>query len=102
MPRWCWPTPASGTCPRYDQSFFETLYPGVVVHAVLGTVLAFGAMLAVYAARIIRVTPRFTKVVIGMGGALVLLMLVNLVSHFFLPNGIGIRADSTLGKCSAW
>lgn len=77
--------------------FFESAFQGIVVHAVLGTVLAFGAMLGVYATRIIRVTPKFTKVVVGMGGALVLLMLVNLVSRLFLPDGIGIRADTPLG-----
>lgn len=77
--------------------FFETAYAGIVVQAVLGTVLAFAAMLGVYATRIIRVTPKFTKVVVGMGAALVLLMLVNLVSYLFLPQGIGIRTDSTLG-----
>lgn len=77
--------------------YFETRFQGIVVQAVLGTVLAFGAMLGVYATRIIRVTPKFTKVVVGMGGALVLLMLVNLVSYLFLPSGIGIRTDSTLG-----
>lgn len=76
---------------------FETAYAGIVVQAVLGTVLAFAAMLGVYATRIIRVTPKFTKVVVGMAAALVLLMLVNLVSYLFLPQGIGIRTDSTLG-----
>lgn len=77
--------------------YFENAYAGIVVQAVLGTVLAFTTMLGVYATRIIRVTPRFTKIVVGMGGALVLLMLVNLVSYLFLPEGIGIRTDSTLG-----
>lgn len=77
--------------------FFEAAYSGIVVQAVLGTVLAFAAMLGVYATRIIRVTPKFTKIVIGMGGALLLLMVVNLVSRLFLPEGIGIRTDSTLG-----
>lgn len=76
---------------------FEIAYQGIVLHAILGTVLAFGAMLGVYATRIVRVTPKFTKVVVGMGLALVALMLVNLVSYLFLPNGIGIRTDSTLG-----
>ncbi len=76
---------------------FESFYSGIVTQAVLGTVAAFVAMLVAYSTRLIRVTPKFTKIVIGAGAGLVLLMLVNLVSYMFLPEGIGIRTDSGLG-----
>ncbi|MGH3322258.1 MAG: Bax inhibitor-1/YccA family protein [Streptosporangiaceae bacterium] len=76
---------------------YESAYAGIVVQAILGTVLAFVGMLAVYASGRIRVTPKFTKIVVGAGFALVGLMIVNLVARIFLPTGIGIRADTPLG-----
>lgn len=76
---------------------FESAYGGIVVQAVLGTVLAFVGMLVAYSSGKIRITPRFTKIAIGAGFALVGLMLVNLVASLFLSSGIGIRADTPLG-----
>ncbi|MEU5995154.1 Bax inhibitor-1/YccA family protein [Spirillospora sp. NPDC047418] len=38
---------------------YNDLYHGVVFQAVIGAALAFGATLAVYALRIVRVTPKF-------------------------------------------
>jgi uncharacterized YccA/Bax inhibitor family protein len=71
---------------------YNDLYHGVVFQAVVGTALAFGAMLAVYALRIIRVTPKFIRFVIAAGLALIGLMLVNLVVQLFgADEGIGIR-----------
>ncbi|WP_018653084.1 Bax inhibitor-1/YccA family protein [Actinomadura flavalba] len=76
-------------------SAYNDLYNGVVFQAVIGTALAFGATLAVYALRIVRVTPKFTKFVIAAGFGLVGLMLVNLLfSVFGADNGIGIRDAS--------
>lgn len=76
---------------------FESAYSGIVTQAVLGTILAFAGVLGVYSTGRIRVTPRFTKMVVAAGFALVGLMVVNLIASFFLPSGIGIRTDSTLG-----
>lgn len=74
---------------------YNDLYNGVVFQAVIGTALAFAAMLAVYALRIIRVTPKFTRFVIGAGIALIGLMFVNLVVQLFGgADGIGIRDGS--------
>jgi uncharacterized YccA/Bax inhibitor family protein len=71
---------------------YNDLYHGVVPQAVLGTALAFGAMLAVHALRIFRVTPNVARFVVAAGFALVGLMLVNLVVQVFGPDsGIGIR-----------
>jgi uncharacterized YccA/Bax inhibitor family protein len=71
---------------------YNDLYNGVVFQAVIGTALAFGAMLAVHAFKIIRVTPKFTRYVIAAGFALVGLMIVNLLFQLFgADDGIGIR-----------
>ncbi|RSN70682.1 MULTISPECIES: Bax inhibitor-1/YccA family protein [Actinomadura] len=71
---------------------YNDLYHGVVLQAVIGTALAFAATLAVYALRIVRVTPKFVRFVVAAGAALVGLMLVNLVVVLFGgEDGIGIR-----------
>ncbi|MFB4310771.1 Bax inhibitor-1/YccA family protein [Actinomadura sp. GTD37] len=67
-------------------------FHGVVFQAVIGTALAFGGTLAVYALRIVRVTPKFARFVIAAGAALVALMFLNLLVHAFGGDeGIGIR-----------
>jgi uncharacterized YccA/Bax inhibitor family protein len=76
--------------------FYEDVYSGVVFQAVVGTALAFGAMLAVYALRIIRVTPRFTRFVVAAGIGLLGLMLVNWLASYFIADGIGIRSGGAL------
>ena len=75
---------------------YNDLYNGIVFQAVVGTALAFAAMLTVYALRIVRVTPKFTKFVVAAGLALMGLMLVNWVATFFIADGIGIRAGGPL------
>ncbi|ACY96629.1 Bax inhibitor-1/YccA family protein [Thermomonospora curvata] len=77
--------------------FFETLYHGIVLQAVIGTALAFGGMLAVHSLRIIRVTPKLTRFVVAAGFAMLGLMLINLVVALFNDTGIGIRSDGPLG-----
>lgn len=76
---------------------FNDLYNGIVFQAVIGTALAFGAMLAVYSLRIIRVTPKFTRYVVAAGMAVLGLMLVNLVVSLFNDTGIGIRENGLMG-----
>lgn len=76
---------------------YNYLYNGIVFQAVLGTALAFAAVLAVYSLRIIRVTPKFTKFVVAAGFGLIALMLVNLVVGMFNDTGIGIREYGPLG-----
>ncbi|MDH2428774.1 Bax inhibitor-1/YccA family protein [Sphaerisporangium sp. TRM90804] len=77
--------------------FYNTAYDGVVIAAVFGTMVAFAGVLAVYALKIFRPTPKFTKFVVAAGFAAVGLMLLNLVAGFFIPGGLGLRADSPLG-----
>ncbi|QXJ24392.1 Bax inhibitor-1/YccA family protein [Actinomadura graeca] len=71
---------------------YNDIYHGVALQAVVGTALAFGATLAVYALRIVRVTPKFGRFVIAAGLALIGLMLVNVIVQVFGgDDGIGIR-----------
>jgi uncharacterized YccA/Bax inhibitor family protein len=76
---------------------YNDVYNGVVLQAVIGTALAFGAMLTVYSLRIVRVTPKFVRFVIAAGLALVGLMVLNLLVSFFHVGGIGIRGNGPLG-----
>jgi uncharacterized YccA/Bax inhibitor family protein len=76
---------------------YNDVYNGVVLQAVIGTALAFGAMLTVYALRIVRVTPKFARFAIAAGLALVGLMVLNLLVSVFHVGGIGIRGNGPLG-----
>ncbi|TDD69215.1 Bax inhibitor-1/YccA family protein [Actinomadura rubrisoli] len=74
---------------------YNDVYHGVAFQAVIGTALAFGATLAAYTLRIVRVTPKFARFVIAAGLALIALMLVNVLVHAFGgDDGIGIRDPS--------
>jgi uncharacterized YccA/Bax inhibitor family protein len=81
-------------------SVFESAYSGIVVQAVLGTAIVFAVTLAAYKSGRIRVTPRFTKVVVIAGFAAMGLMLVNLLAGMIGVGdgaGLGLRGDSPLG-----
>ena len=69
---------------------FESYYPGIVAQAVVATFFAAGATLAAYKFFNIRVTAKFTKVVVISTVAFAALMLVNFV--FSLATGsAGLR-----------
>lgn len=57
--------------------FFESLYDGIVVQAVLGTLIVAAVMLAAYRFKVIRVTPMFTKVLVIATVSFALAMLAN-------------------------
>lgn len=67
-------------------AFFEARFPGIVVNALLATVLVFGVMLALYKFRILKNSPVFTKVIVGGGIAIFALTMVNLVLSLFDVN----------------
>ena len=71
--------------------FFNGQYPGIVVQAVLGTAGVTAVMLGLYRSGKIRVTPQFTKMVVGATIGFFLLMMVNLVAGFFTDGGLGLR-----------
>jgi uncharacterized YccA/Bax inhibitor family protein len=59
--------------------YFESFYEGIVAQAVIGTFAAAGVTLAAYKFFNIRVTPKFTKIVIISTIAFAVAMLVNFV-----------------------
>ncbi|MCH7230610.1 Bax inhibitor-1/YccA family protein [Glycomyces sp. L485] len=67
-------------------AFFESRFEGIVVNALLGTVLVFGGMLALYKFRILRNSPMFTKVMVGAGFGIFALIMVNFVAGMFGAN----------------
>jgi uncharacterized YccA/Bax inhibitor family protein len=75
---------------------FEQRWPGIVVQAVTGTVLVAAGMLFVYKIGAIRVTPRFTRVVVGATIGVFGLMVVNLIAYLFSSDGLGLRSGGGL------
>ena len=71
-------------------------YPGIAFQALIGTVGVFVGMLVVYKTGAVRVTPRFTKWLMGALIGVVVLMIVNLVAGFFVPGGLGLRDGGPL------
>lgn len=72
-------------------------YPGVAFQALVGTVGVFVGMLVVYKTGAVKVTPRFTKWLMGAMIGVVVLMLANLVAGFFTGGGLGLREATPLG-----
>lgn len=70
--------------------------PGIILQAITGTALVFGGMLVVYKTGAVKVTPRFTKWLIGAMIGVVGLMLVNLIASFFVSGGLGLRDGGPL------
>lgn len=70
---------------------FESLYPGIVVNAVIATLAVFLTMAGLYKAKIIRATPKFMKVVIGMAAGLAVVMLANLVIYLITGSATPLR-----------
>ncbi|MEN3313891.1 MAG: hypothetical protein V7605_125 [Acidimicrobiaceae bacterium] len=71
---------------------FNAQYPGIVVQAVVGTAGVTAAMLGLYATGRIRVTPQFTKMVVGATIGFFVLIMVNLLASVFTGgSGLGLR-----------
>jgi len=75
---------------------FEQAYSGIVVQAITGTVMVAVGMLFVYKIGAIRVTPKFTRIVVGATIGVFGLMIVNLVSYLFSSDGLGLRSGGPL------
>jgi uncharacterized YccA/Bax inhibitor family protein len=75
---------------------FEQAYSGIVVQAITGTVMVAVGMLFVYKIGAIRVTPKFTRIVVGATIGAFGLMLVNLIAYLFTPGGLGLRNGGAL------
>ncbi len=74
---------------------FDKFYPGIAMQAVIGTAGVFVGMLVVYKTGAVRVTPRFTKWLMGALIGVVVLMVANMVAGFFGAN-LGLRDGSWL------
>ncbi len=74
---------------------FDQIYPGIALQAIVGTAGVFAGMLVVYKTGAVRVTPRFTKWLMGALIGVVVLMLFNLVMSLFGIN-TGLRDGGPL------
>jgi uncharacterized YccA/Bax inhibitor family protein len=79
--------------------FFEQAYSGIVIQAVIGTFGVFALMAVLYKMKVLRATPRFTRMVIGALIGVVLLSLVNGVVAMFHGN-LGLIQYDVTGKVS--
>ena len=70
-------------------------FPGIAFQALIGTAGVFVGMLVVYKTGAVKVTPRFTKWLIGAMIGVVVLMLANLVAGLFGVN-MGLRDGGPL------
>jgi uncharacterized YccA/Bax inhibitor family protein len=67
---------------------YENAYSGIVLQAALGTVGVFFGMLILYKSRVIRVTPRFNRILFGCMIGASFLVLGNLLLYFLGVNTI--------------
>jgi len=74
---------------------FNTRFPGVVTQAVIGTFGVFAGMLVVYKTGAIRVTPKFTRWLLGALIGVLVLMVANVVASLFHVN-LGLRDGGPL------
>ena len=76
---------------------FETQFGnGIVMQAVIGTFGVFAGMLVVYKTGAIRVTPKFTRWIIGALVGVLVLVFANLIASFITPGGLGLRDGGPL------
>jgi uncharacterized YccA/Bax inhibitor family protein len=75
---------------------FESRWPGIVIQAITGTIMVAAGMLFVYKIGAIRVTPRFTRILVGATIGVFGLMVVNLIAYLFTPDGLGLRSGGAL------
>jgi len=75
---------------------FNNIYPGIALQAIVGTAGVFVGMLVVYKTGAVRVTPRFTKWLMGALVGVVVLMLFNFVLSLFGVS-TGLREGGPLG-----
>jgi uncharacterized YccA/Bax inhibitor family protein len=69
---------------------------GIGFQAIVGTAGVFVGMLVIYKTGAVRVTPRFTRWLMGALIGVTVLMIVNLVVSFFTTGGLGLRDGSPL------
>ncbi|MCA0144538.1 Bax inhibitor-1/YccA family protein [Blastococcus sp. LR1] len=75
---------------------FDSMFPGIVMQAVIGTFGVFAGMLVIYKTGAIRVTPKFTRWMMGALIGVLVLVVANLVAGFFVEGGLGLRDGGPL------
>ncbi len=75
---------------------FDARWPGIVIQAVTGTVMVAAGMLFVYKIGAIRVTPKFTRIVVGATIGVFGLMGANLIASLFTSGGLGLRSGGAV------
>jgi uncharacterized YccA/Bax inhibitor family protein len=81
--------------------YYEVAFSGIVAQAVLGTLAAFTAMLVLYRMRVVRATPRFTRMLMIAGVGYLVFSMVHLLGVLLNwwdsiywgdggPNGLGL------------
>ena len=63
----------------------EYVFPGIVIQAILGTLAIFVSMYILYAIRILRPTPTFTKIVTSLTASIMLLYVISMVISLVTP-----------------
>ena len=85
---------ALGTLSHY----YETINPGIVSPAVIGTIAAFAGVLFMYRSGRLRATPQFTRAVMGAAIGYFILGFVSMIASFFgVGKGYGFYGVSGLG-----
>jgi uncharacterized YccA/Bax inhibitor family protein len=78
-------------------ALFESLYPGIVVQAVVGTIGTFVVLLLAYKSGLIRATENFKLGVVAATGGICLIYLLDLVMGFFGSSMSFIHSSSLIG-----
>jgi uncharacterized YccA/Bax inhibitor family protein len=81
---------------------YELFYPGIVQQAIVATAAAFIGMLTLYKSGRLRVTPKFTRMLLGAAIGYLVLALGSLIGSFFgLGGGAGLYGLSGFGPLLA-
>jgi len=79
-------------------SYYETMNPGIVSQAVIGTIAAFAGVLFMYRSGRLRATPQFTRAVMGAAIGYFILGFVSMIASFFgVGKGYGFYGVSGIG-----
>lgn len=76
--------------------WFNQVYPGIAMQAIVGTLGVFGGMMVVYKTGAIRVTPKFTKMLIGSMIGVLVLMVFNMIASWGFGLDTGLRSHGGL------
>lgn len=69
-------------------ALFNAVYAGIVLQAIIATFTIFFTMAALYKARVVRNSPKFTKVMIGSGIAVLVVILVRFALDAFAGGSV--------------